>query len=277
MPQVSNTLMNALLKDNPARTIPPPLVRTSPPSPVRTGPPTIAQNRLLAALPAAVHERLKSALELVTLPPGRVLHDCDMLLGRIYFPINSLISLSCELENGASGEIAVVGNEGLVGIAPFMGGQTMLNRGVVQIAGTAFRIRTDVLVREFENGGPLQTILLRYIQALITQIAQNVTCNRHHLIEQQLCRKLLMSLDRMSSNELAMTHELIAVNLGVRREGVTVAAGKLRADGLIHCSRGKITVLDRPKLEQRACECYAVVKKEHNRLLSNNTGVRTIN
>lgn len=274
MAQVSNAL-NALLKENRARTIPPPPVRTS--TRVRTGSPTIDQNHLLAALPAAVHERLKPALELVTLPPGRVLHDCDMPLGRIYFPINSLISLFYNLENGASGEIALVGNEGLVGIAPFMGGRTMLNRAVVQIAGTAFRIRTDVLVREFEQGGPLQTILLRYIQALITQIAQSVACNRHHVVEQQLCRKLLMSLDRMSSNELAMTHEMIAFNLGVRREGVTEAAGKLRADGLIHCGRGKITVLDRPKLETRVCECYAVVKKEYNRLQPSNTVVRTIN
>ena len=274
MAQVSNTL-NALLRVNPALTVIPPAVRTS--AWVRTDAPTIDENRLLAALPAAVHERLKSALELVTLPPGRVLHECNMPLRRIYFPISSIISLSCELENGASGEIAVVGNEGLVGIAPFMGGQTMLNRAVVQHGGTAFRIRTDVLVREVEKGGPLQTTLLRYMQALITQIAQTVLCNRHHMIEQQLCRKLLMSLDRLASNEMAVTQERIAINLGVRREGVSVAAGKLRADGLIHCSRGRITVLDRPKLETRVCECYAVVKKEYNRLLPNDTSVRTIN
>lgn len=239
-------------------------------------PQSLGQNRLLAALPEEVYGRLAPDLERVRMPLGWVLQESGKRFRYIYFPIDSLISLSCNLENGALGEIAVVGNEGLVGIAPFMGG-TMPTRAVVQIAGTAFRIRTDVLVREFENGGPLRTILLRHIQALITQIAQNVTCNRHHLIEQQVCRKLLMSLDRMSSNELAMTHELIAINLGVRREGVTEAAGKLRADGLIHCSRGKIIVLDRPQLEKRVCECYAVVKKEYNRLQSNDTDVRTIN
>jgi len=248
--------LSALLRVNPAR--------NAIALPVRTGYPTLDQNRLLAALPAAVLERLQPALELVILPPGRVLHD---LLGRIYFPTNSLISLSCELANGASGEIAGVGNEGLVGIAPFMGGQ-MMNRAVVQIGGPAFRISNHLLAREFEEGGPLQNTLLRYTQALLTRIAQTAMCNRFHVVEQQLCRWLLMSLDRTSSNELAMTQEKIAGNLGVRREAVTEAAGKLRADGLIHCVRGKVTVLDRPKLETRACECYAVVKREYDRLLS---------
>jgi CRP-like cAMP-binding protein len=273
MAEVSNTL-DTLSSDS--STDYPPSAGTDE-RPGTDGPPAIDQNRLLAALPEEVYGRLAPDLERVRMPLGWVLQESGKRLRYIYFPIDSLISLSCDLENGASGEIAVVGNEGLAGIAPFMGGQTMLNRAVVQIAGTAFRIRTDVLVREFENGGPLQTVLLRYIQALMTQIAQNVTCNRHHLIEQQLCRKLLMSLDRMSSNELAMTHELIAVNLGVRREGVTEAAGKLRADGLIDCGRGKFIVLDRPKLEKRVCECYAVVKKEYNRLQPNNTGARASN
>lgn len=274
MHRVSNTL-NAPSIENPAWTVPPAPVRTS--ARARTGLPTIAQNRLLAALPAAIHERLKSALELVTLPPGRVLHDCDKPLGCIYFPISSIISLSCELEDGTSGEIAVVGNEGLVGIAPFMGGQTMQNRALVQNAGTAFRIRADVLVREFEKGGPLQAMMLRYIQALITQIAQTVACNRHHVIEQQLCRKLLFCMDRLPTNNLTITQERIAATLGVRRESVCDSARRLQTAGLIDYRRGKLTVLDRPKLESRACECYAVVKKEYNRLLPDTTSVRTIN
>jgi len=161
----------------------------------------------------------------------------------------------------------VAGNEGLIGVAMFMGGKSTLNRAVVQSAGFAYRIRADVLVREFEQGGPLQDLVLRYTQALITQMAQTAMCNRYHEVEQQLCRWLLLSLDRMPSNELTMTQELIAANLGVRREGVTEAAGKLQAAGLIHYSRGKITVLDRPKLEARVCECYAVVEKEFDRLL----------
>jgi len=208
---------------------------------------------------------------MVTLSPGRVLHDCNMPLGHIYFPMSSLISLSCELENGASGEIAVVGNEGLVGIAPFMGGQTTLNRAVVQNAGTAFRIRTDVLVREFEKGGPLQAMLLRFIQALVTQIAQTVACNRHHRVEQQLCRKLLFCMDRLPSNNVTITQERIAAALGVRRKSVCDSARRLQAAGLIDYRRGELTVLDRPKLEARVCECYAVVKREYDRLLPQET------
>ena len=225
------------------------------------------ENRLLAALPEEVRERLEPHLERVRMELGWVLHESGEQLGHVYFPIDSIVSLLCELDDGASGEIAVTGNEGLVGIALFMGGKSTLNRAVVQSAGFAFRIRADVLVREFEHGGALKDLVLLYVQALITQMAQTAMCNRYHEVEQQLCRWLLLSLDRMPSNELTMTQELIATNLGVRREGVTEAAGKLQAAGVIHYSRGKITVLDRPKLEARVCECYAVVEKEFDRLL----------
>ena len=225
------------------------------------------QNRLLAALPEEVFERLEPHLERVRMELGWVLHESGEPLRHVYFPIDSIVSLMCELDDGASGEIAVAGNEGLIGVAMFMGGKSTLNRAVVQSAGFAYRIRADVLVREFEHGGALQDLVLRYTQALITQMAQTAMCNRYHEVEQQLCRWLLLSLDRMPSNELTMTQELIAANLGVRREGVTEAAGKLQAAGLIHYSRGKITVLDRPKLEARVCECYAVVEKEFDRLL----------
>jgi CRP-like cAMP-binding protein len=188
-------------------------------------------------------------------------------MGYVYFPTTSIVSLLYVMEDGASAEIAIVGNEGLVGIALFMGGETTPSRAVVQSAGHAYRLKSAVLKNEFERGGALQHLLLRYTQAMITQMAQTAVCNRHHSLEQQLCRWLLLSLDRLSSNVLTMTQELIANMLGVRREGVTEAAGTLQAEGLIHYSRGKITVLDRPKLEQRVCECYAVVKKEFDRLL----------
>ena len=232
-------------------------------------PHALGQNRLLAALPEEVYGRLAPDLERVRMPLGWVLQESGERLRYIYFPTDDcIVSLFCELDDGSSGRIAVAGNEALVGIASIMGGKSTLNRAVVQSAGFAFRIKADSLVREFKSGGALKEVVLLYAQALITQTAQTAVCNRFHALEQQLCRWLLMSLDRMSSNELAMTHEMIAINLGVRREGVTAAAGKLRADGLIHCSRGRITVLDRPRLEQRACECYAVVEKEFDRLLA---------
>lgn len=273
MTQVSNT--QKALSRNPAGIAPLVPMRMS--ARAETGFRSLDQNRLLAALPAKSYERLEPDLELVTLLPGCVLHDCYMPFEGIYFPTSSIVSLSCELENGESGEVAVVGNEGLVGIAPFMGGQTILNRAVVQNAGTAFRIRADVLVREFERGGPLQVMLLRYIQALITQIAQTVACNRHHMIEQQLCRKLLLCIDRLPTSDVSITQERIAEALGVRRESVCTSAQNLQAAGLINYKRGKVTVLDRSSLETRVCECYAVVKNEYNRLLSYNTNFRTIN
>jgi CRP-like cAMP-binding protein len=185
----------------------------------------------------------------------------------VYFPTNAIVSLLYVMKDGASAEIAVVGNEGIVGIALFMGGETTPSRAVVQSAGHAHRLTSKLLKREFECGGPLQHLLLRYTQALITQMAQTAVCNRHHSIEQQLCRWLLLSADRLPTNELTMTQELIANMLGVRREGVTEAAGKLQGAGLIHYSRGRITIINRPKLEKRVCECYGVVKNEFDRLL----------
>jgi CRP-like cAMP-binding protein len=225
------------------------------------------QNHILAALPAEDYARLLPDLELVPVPLGWAVHESGGQMGYVYFPTTSIVSLLYVMEDGASAEIAIVGNEGLVGIALFMGGETTPSRAVVQSAGHAYRLKSAVLKNEFERGGALQHLLLRYTQAMITQMAQTAVCNRHHSLEQQLCRWLLLSLDRLSSNVLIMTQELIANMLGVRREGVTEAAGTLQADGLIHYSRGKITVLDRPRLEQRVCECYAVVKKEFDRLL----------
>jgi len=188
-------------------------------------------------------------------------------MGYVYFPTSSIVSLLYVMENGSSAEIAITGNEGLVGISLFMGGESTPSRAVVQSEGNGYRLKASILKREFELGGPLQHLLLRYTQALITQMSQTAVCNRHHTLDQQLCRWLLLSLDRLSSNELRMTQELISNMLGVRREGVTEAAGNLQAAGLIHYRRGKITVLDRSKLEQRVCECYSVVKKELDRLL----------
>ena len=225
------------------------------------------ENQLLASLPAADYERLLPELELVPMPLGWVVYESGGHQGYVYFPTNSIVSLLYVMENGASAEIAVTGNEGLVGIALFMGGETTPSRAVVQSAGHAYRLKAAVLRREFEHGGALQHLLLRYTQALITQMAQTAVCNRHHSVEQQLCRWLLLSLDRLPGSELRMTQELIANMLGVRREGVTEAAGKLQKAGLIHYSRGHITVLDRPKLETQVCECYAVVKREVDRLL----------
>lgn len=198
---------------------------------------------------------------------GRALYESGGEQGYIYFPTTGIVSLLYVMEDGSSAEIAVVGNEGVVGIALFMGGESTPSRAVVQSGGQGYRLRASVLKVEFGRGGELQHLLLRYTQALITQMAQTAVCNRHHSVEQQLCRWLLLSLDRLPSNELTMTQELIANMLGVRREGVTEAAGKLQAAGLIEYSRGKITVLDRPKLETRVCECYAVVKQEYDRLL----------
>jgi CRP-like cAMP-binding protein len=232
---------------------------------------TPKQNHLLAALPAADYERLLPELELVPLPLGWAVYESGGHLGYLYFPTDSIVSLLYVMENGASAEIAVTGNDGLVGIALFMGGESTPNRAVVQSAGYAYRLRAAVMKKEFERGGPLQHLLLRYTQALITQMAQTAVCNRHHSVEQQLCRWLLLSLDRLPSNELKMTQELIANMLGVRREGVTEAAGHLQTAGLIHYSRGHITVLDRPKLEQQVCECYGVVKREMDRLLPDRT------
>jgi CRP-like cAMP-binding protein len=225
------------------------------------------QNRLLAALPTADYQRLLPQLEAVPLELGVALYESGGEQGYVYFPTASIVSLLYVMQDGASAEIAVVGHEGVVGISLFMGGETTPSRAVVQSAGAAHRLRGALLKAEFERGGPLQLLLLRYTQALITQMAQTAVCNRHHAVEQQLCRWLLLSLDRLSSNELIMTQELIANMLGVRREGVTEAAGKLQAAGLIEYSRGKITVLNRPKLEAQVCECYAVVKREYDRLL----------
>jgi CRP-like cAMP-binding protein len=229
------------------------------------------QNHLLAALPAVDYERLLPHLELAPLPLGWAVYESGDHMEYIYFPTTSIVSLLYVMENGASAEIAVTGNEGLVGIALFMGGESTPSRAVVQSAGYGYRLKADVLKREFRQGGRLQYLALRYTQALITQMAQTAVCNRHHSVEQQLCRWLLLSLDRLSSSELTMTQELIANMLGVRREGVTEAAGKLQEAGLIQYSRGHITVLDRPKLEARVCECYAVVKKEFDRLLPDKT------
>ena len=225
------------------------------------------QNYLLRALPAAESERLFPHLELVSMPLGSVLYESGSTLRHVYFPTTSIVSLLYVMEDGASAEIAVVGNEGMVGVALFMGGETTPSRALVQSAGFAYRLKGQFLKEEFHRAAALQYLLLRYTQALLTQMAQTAVCNRHHSVDQQLCRWLLLSLDRLPSNKLSMTQELIANMLGVRREGVTEAAGKLQADGLIHYSRGHITVLDRPRLERQSCECYQVVKREFDRLL----------
>ena len=225
------------------------------------------QNHLLAVLPEPDTVRLLPHLELVPLPLGKALYESGDELNHVYFPTTAIVSLLYELEDGASAEIAVVGNEGIVGIALFMGGNTMPNRAVVQSAGHAYRLRGQMLKQEFSRAGALQHLLLRYTLALLTQMAQTAVCNRHHTVDQQLCRWLLLSLDRLESNVLHMTQELIANMLGVRREGVTEAAGRLQSAGLIHYSRGNITILDRPGLEERVCECYEVVRKEFHRLL----------
>jgi CRP-like cAMP-binding protein len=225
------------------------------------------QNRLLAALPAPDYARLEPHLKLVQMPLGTVLYESGILLNHVYFPTTSIVSLLYVMADGASAEIAVVGNEGVIGVSLFMGGETTPSRAVVQSAGHAYRLSGQLLKEEFTRAGAMQHLLLRYTQALITQMAQTAVCNRHHSLDQQLCRWLLLSLDRLTSNELAMTQELIANMLGVRREGVTEAAGRLQSAGLIEYRRGHITVIDRVGLESRTCECYAVVKKESDRLL----------
>jgi CRP-like cAMP-binding protein len=224
------------------------------------------QNNILDALPQAERERIYPHLKPVTLPLGKVLYESGDLLRHVYFPIDCIVSLLYVLENGASAEICVVGNDGVIGVALFMGGETTTSRAIVQSAGVAYRLTGRRLKQEFERQGETMHILLRYTQALITQMAQTAVCNRHHTVDQQLARWLLLSLDRLPANKLAMTQELIANMLGVRREGVTDAAGKLQRLGVITYSRGLITVLDRPRLEQLSCECYSVVKKETDRL-----------
>jgi CRP-like cAMP-binding protein len=227
-----------------------------------------AENHLLGALTADDLGRLLPHLEYVDLPLGTVLYEAGDVLRHVYFPVDCIVSLLHVLVDGSSAEIAVVGKDGLIGIALFMGGETTPNRAVVQSAGHAYRLMGQRLKDEFLRNGTLQGLFLRYTQALITQMAQTAVCNRHHSVDQQLCRWLLLSLDRLSSNRLDMTQELIAKMLGVRREGVTEAAGKLQRLGIIHYQRGHITVLDRPRLEALCCECYAVVKKEADRLMA---------
>jgi CRP-like cAMP-binding protein len=229
---------------------------------------TPTQNRLLAALPPKVFDRLFPDLEPVSMPLGKVIYESGIELKHVFFPApGCIVSMLYVMLDGSSAEIAVVGDEGMVGIALFMGGGTTPSRALVQSSGQAFRLEAKALKREFARHSDLQILLLRYTQALITQMSQTAVCNRHHSLEQQLCRWLLLSQDRLPTNELTMTQELIANMLGVRREGVTGAAGKLQAAGLIHYSRGRITIVDRPGLEARVCECYAVVKTEYERLL----------
>lgn len=224
-------------------------------------------NRLLTALPETERAVWLPQLEAVELSLGQVLYEPGSRLTHVYFPTTAIVSLLYVMQNGASAEIAVVGNEGIVGISLFMGGESTPSRGVVQSAGQGYRLKANLMMQEFNRAGPVLHLLLRYTQALITQMAQTAVCNRHHSLDQQLCRWLLLSLDRLPSNDLVMTQELIANMLGVRREGVTEAAGQLHKAGLIRYRRGHISVLDRAGLEQRTCECYAVVKREYDRLL----------
>jgi CRP-like cAMP-binding protein len=237
--------------------------------------PSPKQNHLLDALLFGEFERLNPNLEHIELPLGKVLYESGGTLTHVYFPTTCIISLLYVMENGASAEIAVVGNESILGISLFMGGDTTPSRAVVQSAGHAYRLKAHFLKEEFGRGGPVQRLLLRYTQALITQMSQTAVCNRHHTVEQQLCCWLLLSIDRLVSDELSMTQELIANMLGVRREGVTEAAGRLQHEGLILYSRGHIKVLDRPNLEKRSCECYQVVKAEFDRLLPAMHGIAT--
>lgn len=225
------------------------------------------QNHLLAALPPAIQQRLFPMLELFPLPLGKVLYESGDTMRYVYFPTDSIVSLLYVMESGASAEISVVGKDGIVGVSLFMGGESTSSRAVVQSAGSAYRLAGQKLKDEFNRHSELMQLLLRYTQSLITQMAQTAVCNRHHSIDQQLCRWLLLSLDRLPDNKLTMTQELIANMLGVRREGVTEAAGKLQKLGVIDYCRGHITVLDRSKLEALSCECYAVVKRESDRLL----------
>ena len=239
------------------------------------------QNHLIAALPAEIFERLLPHLEQVSMPLGEALYESGGQLQHAYFPTTAILSLHYVMEDGASAEIAGVGNEGVLGISLFMGGITTPSRATVQTGGSGYRLKNSVLLDEFNRvggrrTGALQKLLLRYTQALITQISQTAVCNRHHSVEQQLCRWLLLTLDRLPTGELTMTQELIASMLGVRREGITETAGNLQRAGLISYRRGHITVLDRTGLEKRACECYHVVKKEFHRLLSDAGGLNKI-
>lgn len=230
--------------------------------------PSPLDNHLLSELTTEVRARLFPKLDLVTLPLGKVLYESGDKLRYVYFPTDSIVSLLYVMENGASAEISIVGNEGIVGVALFMGGESTPSRAVVQSAGLAYRLPGQILKDEFNRHGEMLHLLLRYTQSLLTQMAQTAVCNRHHSIDQQLCRWLLLSIDRLRDNKLNMTQELIANMLGVRREGVTEAAGKLQKLGVIEYHRGHITVLDRPRLEQLSCECYAVVRRETDRLLN---------
>ena len=229
--------------------------------------PSPRENHLLAALPETSYEILLPHLALVPMPLGHVLYKSGAELAYLYFPTSCVVSLVYVMEDGASAEIAVTGYEGLLGVSLFLGGLTTPSQAVVQIGGHAYRIRADLIKKEFDKGGPVQHLLLLYTQALIAQMAQTAVCNRHHSLDQQLCRWLLLSLDRLRSGQLTMTQELIANMLGVRRQGVVQAAGKLQKDGLIDYQRGHINILDRKGLEARVCECYAVVKREYDRLL----------
>jgi CRP-like cAMP-binding protein len=232
-----------------------------------TAPHATTQNHLLAAFPSAEYDRLSADLELVAMPLGEVLSESGGRMQHVYFPTTCIVSLLYVLLDGSSAEIGVVGNEGIVGISLFMGGDTTPSRAVVRSAGHAYRLKAPLLQAEFNRGGASMRLLLRYTQSLMTQMTQTAVCNRHHSVEQQLCRALLLSLDRMPGSSLTMTQELIASMLGVRREGVTEAAGKLQRAGLIRYSRGHIDVLDRAGLERTVCECYGVVKTEYARLM----------
>ena len=227
----------------------------------------LQKNQLLASLPAAALACWQPHLELMEMPLGMVLYESGATLTHVYFPTTSIVSLVHMTEDGGSAEIAVVGNEGIVGVSLFMGGRSTFSHAIVKNTGQAFRLKASLMMQEFNQGGPVPRLLLRYTHALMTQMAQTAVCNRHHSLDQQLCHWLLLSLDRLPSRELRMTQELIANMLGVRREGVTGAAGRLKQAGLINYTRGHITVLDRQALEERSCECYAVVKKEYDRLL----------
>lgn len=233
------------------------------------------QNHLLAALPVETFERIGPHLELVPMPLGQVLYESGGQLQHVYFPTSAIVSLHYIMENGASSEIAGVGNEGVLGISLFMGGNSTPSRASVYTAGHSYRISARLMMEEFNRSGAMMHLMLRYTQALITQMSQTAVCNRHHSVEQQMCRWLLLTLDRSSSDELTMTQELIASMLGVRREGITETAGNLQREGLISYRRGHITVKDRSGLESHACECYAVVKKEMNRLLHENGNSKT--
>jgi CRP-like cAMP-binding protein len=237
---------------------------------------TLNQNHLLAALPAEVLGRLSPNLELIAMPLGEVLYESGGQLQHVYFPTTAIVSLHYIMENGASAEIAGVGNEGVLGISLFMGGNSTPSRAIVQTAGHAYLLKARLMIDEFKRAGPMMDLMLRYTQALITQISQTAVCNRHHSVEQQLCRWLLLTLDRLPSNELTMTQELIAGMLGVRREGITEAAGNLQQAGLISYRRGHITVIDRSGLEALSCECYSVVKKEFRRLLQDSGSANSL-